>query len=140
MVAFCFSRISTQEADTMQCYNWNDVETDNSSKSFFQKHVTGDRMMIARTETEKGSLIPSRRNPRETFIAIIEGAWRVSLPGRELTLKSDQVLHLPPNVEHSIESLDRTVALEVFAEQEPITSGRSCTPFLIEDENYLWGV
>jgi len=124
----------------MRYYKWDDLKPDTVSETFLRKFVAGERLTIARTETEKGSQIVSQRHPHETFIAVIDGAWKVSFGGQELIVGTNQVLHLPPNIEHSIEALDRTVALEVFADRSPTDLERPDAPPTIEDENYLWGV
>ena len=124
----------------MRYYDWDDLKADSASEAIRRKLVTGERLMIARTETKKGSRIASRQHPHETFIAVIDGAWKVSFGGRELIVGTNQILHLPPNTEHSIEALDWTVALEVFAERGSTYFEKPDSTSSIEDENYLWGV
>ena len=124
----------------MRYYKWDDLKPDTVSETFLRKFVAGERLTIARTETEKGSQIVSQRHPHETFIAVIDGAWKVSFGGRELIVGTNQILHLPPNTEHSIEALDWTVALEVFAEWGSTYFEKPDSPSIFEDENYLWGV
>jgi quercetin dioxygenase-like cupin family protein len=124
----------------LRYYSWDDLQADTETKNLLRKFVSGERLTIARTETEKGSRLTSRRHPHETFIAVIYGAWKVSFGGKELVIGPNQILHIPPNAEHRIESLDRTLALEVFSAGGWMPVPGLDAPPMAEDDDYLWGV
>ena len=49
------------------------------------------------------------------MILVLKGSWRFHLPSGDVTLKADQLLCIPPGVEHSSEALEDTVALDICA-------------------------
>ncbi len=121
----------------MKYYHWDDLESVAMKENSFRKLVSGDQLTIARTETEVGSQMRHRCYPHETFIMIMDGMWKIRVDGRTVIIGANQILHLPPNKEHDVEALDRTLALEIQAQPSSphIESGAPT-----EDENYLWGV
>jgi len=123
----------------MKSYDWDELESVTMKENFLRKLVAGDRLTIARTETEKGTQMRRRCYPHETFIMIIDGAWRVLVNGRIVIIGTNQILHLPPYTEHDVEALDHTLALEILA-QPPSYFDRMEGSAHMEDENYLWGV
>jgi quercetin dioxygenase-like cupin family protein len=124
----------------MKSYHWDELESVTMRENFLRKLVAGERLTIARTETEKGSYICGRCYPHEAFIIIIDGLWKVQVDGRMILLGANQLLHLPPFMEHDVEALDHTLTLEILAQPDPTHIGLMEFDLPIEDENYLWGV
>ncbi len=99
--------------------------------------MLASNMMIARIEGRAGARTQSHTHDNEEIVLVLHGAWRFSLPHGEVTVRANEVLAIPPGVEHSSEMLEDTVALDV------------CTPVRAdwlsgEDKHlhadYLWAV
>ena len=49
------------------------------------------------------------------MILVLKGSWRFHLLGGDVTLNVNQMLRIPRGVEHSSETLEDTVALDICA-------------------------
>jgi quercetin dioxygenase-like cupin family protein len=121
----------------MTQYHWDDLESFTMKENFLRKLVAGDQLTIARTEMETGSQMRPRCYPYESFIVILTGLCKVCVDGRTDVIGANQILHIPPYIEHEIEALEYTLALEIQAQSPALLFERSAS---LEDENYLWGV
>jgi mannose-6-phosphate isomerase-like protein (cupin superfamily) len=45
----------------------------------------------------------------------LKGAWLFRLPSGEVTIAPNQMLVIPPGIEHSSEALEDTIALDICA-------------------------
>lgn len=124
----------------MRYYHWDELESVTLQENFLRKRVAGERLTIARTETEKGSQRWRCCYPHEAFIVVLSGAWKVHVDGREVIVGANQILHLPPYMEHDVEALDHTLVLEILAQPDTSYFERREFDAAREDENYLWGV
>ncbi|RMG44506.1 MAG: hypothetical protein D6723_19255 [Acidobacteria bacterium] len=124
----------------MRYYHWDELESVALSGDSLRKFVAGEQVSIVRTETSKGTCMPDRCFPHEAFIVVLEGAWRVRVNGHDVVVGSNQLLHLPPYARHDVESLERTLALEILPEPNASSVALSEVEPIMEDENYLWGV
>jgi mannose-6-phosphate isomerase-like protein (cupin superfamily) len=48
-------------------------------------------------------------------VLVLKGCWRFNLPDGEVRVGPQQMLCIPPGVEHSSEALEDTVALDICA-------------------------
>ncbi len=103
------------------------------------KQATEDNQLgVVRLEIKKGSLTETHCHETECLVIVIQGAWRVYLRDRAVTVRENEMLHIPPRHEHFAEALADTVALSISTSTSEWTG---CGPFLHEDpDQYLWGV
>lgn len=100
--------------------------------------VSGNEVGVVRLEIKKGALTQTHRHETECLVIVLEGAWRVHLRDRAVTVRANEMLHIPPQHEHFAEALADTVALSISAGSADFTG---CGPFLHDDpDQYLWGV
>jgi quercetin dioxygenase-like cupin family protein len=100
--------------------------------------VSDNPMGVTCLRVKKGALTQAHRHETECVLVVIEGAWRVHLGGRAVTVRKNEMLHIPPQHEHFAEALADTVALSISTRA---LEWAGCGPFLHEDaDQYLWGV
>jgi quercetin dioxygenase-like cupin family protein len=121
-------------------YDWNNMEPAEVNPAYLRKVAVGENVSIAHVEVNRGSITQPHKHTNEEVIIVLKGAWRFQLPDRAVTVGSNQMLMIPPGVEHSSEALEDTIALDI------------CTPgrkdwvngedqFLHDDpEQSLWAV
>jgi quercetin dioxygenase-like cupin family protein len=104
-----------------------------------EKQAVEDKQVsVVRLEIKKGALTETHRHEAECLVIVLEGAFRVYLRDRAVTIRENQMLHIPPEHEHFAEALADTVALSISSSP---TEWTGCGPFLHEDpDQYLWGV
>ena len=96
-------------------YDWNSMEPAEVNPAYLRKIAIGDNVSIARVEVNRGSITQPHRHRSEEVIMVLAGLWRFRLPEGEVTVGSNQVLMIPPGVEHSSEALEDTIALDICA-------------------------
>ncbi|HWP45108.1 MAG TPA: cupin domain-containing protein [Blastocatellia bacterium] len=124
----------------MGFYDWDSMKPEEISELYKRKLALGDNIMVARVEVKQFAVTQPHSHESEEVILVLKGAWRFYMPEGEVTLRENQMLAIPPGVEHSSEALEDTLALDI------------CTPtrldwitgedrFLHRDpDEFLWAV
>src|SRR5260370_18298264 len=87
------------------------------SDLYQRKVAVGENITVARVEVKEGAITHSHSHDNEEMILVLEGAWRFYLPSGAVTISANQMLNIPPRVEHSSEALEDTVPLDIFAQR-----------------------
>lgn len=93
---------------------WDDVEVEKMSSLIGRQFVVGTDMMLARVLLKKGAHVPEHSHHNEQITYILEGALKFLIEGKEITVRTGEVLCIPPNVVHEAVALEDTVDLDVF--------------------------
>ncbi len=72
-------------------------------------------MTVARLYLRKGSSVPEHSHHNEQISMIEQGSLKFVIAGQETVVKAGQVLRIPPNVPHSAEALEDSVAVDLFS-------------------------
>jgi quercetin dioxygenase-like cupin family protein len=104
-----------EEGKEMCFYDWNNMEPSEVNAVYLRKVAMGENVSVARVEVSSGSITKTHKHANEEVIAVLKGAWRFSLPDGDVTVAANQMLLIPPGVEHSSEALEDTVALDICA-------------------------
>ena len=99
----------------MGFYDWDRMNDEEITELYRRKIAIGESITVARVEVKEGSITHSHRHANEEMILVLKGVWRFHLADREVTLSANQMLSIPPGVEHSSEALEDTVALDICA-------------------------
>jgi quercetin dioxygenase-like cupin family protein len=70
--------------------------------------------MLARVLLKKGCVVPEHSHPNEQITFILEGALKFWIDGKEIVVKSGEVLTIPPGMPHKAEALEDTVDFDIF--------------------------
>lgn len=81
-----------------------------------RKYVYGAQGMIAQFKMDKGATVPLHQHPNEQITYIAQGRVRVSIQGKDYTVKSGETLIIPGNIPHSFICLeDNTIDIDFFS-------------------------
>ena len=97
---------------------WTDLPKEQVTPQLSRRLVTGDRMMLAQVYLEKGSIVPRHSHENEQITWIVEGALRFWIGedgAQEVVVRAGEVLHIPSNVPHRAEALERTLDVDIFS-------------------------
>lgn len=97
----------------MGFYDWDKMKPEEITELYRRKLALGDNITVARVEVLQGAATQSHKHDSEEVIIVLKGAWRFHLPSGEVTLTPNQMLSIPPGVEHSSEVIEDTVALDI---------------------------
>ncbi|HXM35862.1 MAG TPA: cupin domain-containing protein [Pyrinomonadaceae bacterium] len=124
----------------MGFYDWDRIEPEEISDLYLRKVAVGDTLTVAKLEVKEGSITLPHHHDNEEVIIVLEGLWRFRLPSGEVTLGENQMLSIPPGVEHSSEALADTVALDVCSAMRPDWSNGDDQPLHCDPDQSLWAV
>jgi quercetin dioxygenase-like cupin family protein len=93
---------------------WADVEIEKLSSTIGRQFIVGTDLMLARVLMKKGAHVPLHSHHNEQVTYILEGALKFLIEGKEVTVRTGEVLCIPPHVPHEAFALEDTVDLDVF--------------------------
>jgi quercetin dioxygenase-like cupin family protein len=99
-------------------HRWSDIPEETVTSQISRRLVTGDRMMLAQVYLEAGAVVPKHSHENEQITWILEGALRFWIGEggeQELVVRAGEVLHIPSNVPHKAEALERTLDVDIFS-------------------------
>lgn len=99
-------------------YNWQNMPIEELNSDIGRRLVSGESMMIAQVYLKKGAVVPVHCHHNEQITYILEGALKLVLgedQAEEFTVRSGEVLVIPPNVPHSAVALEDTLDVDVFS-------------------------
>lgn len=124
----------------MGFYDWDRMNAEDVTQLYQRKVAIGENITVARVEVKEGAITNSHRHENEEMILVLKGAWRFHLPNGEVTLAANQMLSIPPGVEHSSEALEDTVALDICAPARRDWLTGEDRPLHQDPEESLWAV
>ncbi len=123
----------------MGFFDWEQLPADEITQLYRRKIVLGKSLMIARIEVSKGAVTEPHTHDSEEVVMVLKGAWRFFLPEGDVTIRADQMLSIPPGLEHSSEALEDTVAIDICTRRPDWLTGED--RFLHRDpDEMLWAV
>jgi quercetin dioxygenase-like cupin family protein len=124
----------------MGFYDWDKLKPEEISELYKRQLALGENIMVARVEVKQWAFTQTHSHESEEVIIALKGAWQFHLPGGDVILRDNQMLSIPPGVEHSSQVLEDTIALDICtpARLDWITGEDK---FLHQDpDQYLWAV
>ena len=99
----------------MKYTSWNDVELEQLNPLLNRQMITGDKVMLARVLLKRGCVVPEHSHENEQVTYILEGALKFWIEGKEIIVRTGEVLCIPANVPHKAEALEETLDVDVFS-------------------------
>ncbi len=100
---------------TARFYRWDDVAEEKVTEMISRKLVTGEREMVAQITLKKGCVVPEHVHESEQITYVLKGALRFTIGGEEITVRGNEVLHIPSHVPHAATAVEDTFELDVFS-------------------------
>lgn len=108
------STITDRASSKLQHIRLQDMPVEHLNPLIDRQFVAGERSMLARIILRKGSIVPQHSHDNEQITYVLEGALKFVIEGRELIIRSGEILVIPSNLPHSAEALEDTVDLDIF--------------------------
>jgi quercetin dioxygenase-like cupin family protein len=93
---------------------WKDVELEQLNPLLDRQMISGDKIMLARVLLKKGSVVPEHSHENEQVTYILDGALKFWIDGKEIVVRTGEVLCIPSHMPHRAEAVEDTVDLDVF--------------------------
>lgn len=108
------STITDRASSKLQHIRLQDMPVEHLNPLIDRQFVAGERSMLARIILRKGSIVPQHSHDNEQITYVLEGTLKFFIDGRELIVRSGEILVIPSNLPHSAEALEDTVDLDIF--------------------------
>jgi quercetin dioxygenase-like cupin family protein len=99
-------------------YRWDDMPKEAVNERLERRLITGERMMLAHVYLDEGCIVPMHSHENEQLTYILEGALRFWFGEDEsevVEVHAGEVLHIPSNLPHKAQALERTLDVDVFS-------------------------
>ena len=124
----------------MQLYDWDHIKADQITPLYSRKVAFGDNVTVARLEAKCGAATRIHSHLYEEVIVVLKGKWRFILPSGEVVLEANQMLKIPPGMEHGSEVLEDAVAIDVCSPARLDWLNGDDRTLHYDPEQYLWAV
>jgi quercetin dioxygenase-like cupin family protein len=115
-------------------------ELKNVSRYNRKKLLASQSMTVAMVEAQKGTSEFPHSHDHEQAVLVLRGAWRFQMNGQEFTVRANQMLSIPAQVEHSALALEDTVAVDICAASQHDRAAPEDRSIPYDADQYLWGV
>jgi len=94
---------------------WDEVPQEQVNKMLSRRVVSGEREMIAQVTLKKGCVVPEHAHESEQITYVLKGALRLTIAGRDFTVRENELLHIPSNIPHSAFAVEDCLEVDVFS-------------------------
>jgi len=98
----------------MKTYRWADMAAEQLNPLTARKAIHAESVTIGRFELKKGCVVPTHSHVNEQVSTIDAGCLKFTFGTEEILVKAGETLVIPPNVPHSAEAMEDTLATDVF--------------------------
>ena len=99
----------------MTLYNWNQIAEEQLNPLATRQMLHGSTITVARLRMKKGSVVPTHSHVHEQITTVEQGSMLFVTPTEQIVVRAGESLCIPPNMPHSVESLEDCVALDIFS-------------------------
>ena len=100
---------------TPRIHEWAGIELEQLNPLVARQALHTERMTVAHLHLRKGALVPRHSHPNEQITMLEKGRLRFRFDAEERTLDAGQMMQIPGGLPHSVEALEDSVALDLFA-------------------------
>ena len=126
----------------MVFYDWERIKPEEITSYYRRRVAASENITVAMVEVTAGATARRHHHENEEVIIVLKGSWRFCLPNGDVTLRPNQMLFIPPGVEHSSEALEDTLAFDICAPARPdwLTGEDRALALDYDPDECLWAV
>ena len=99
----------------MKIHKWGSIPAEQLNATVTRQTIHAANMTVARIHLLQGAIVPEHRHPNEQISFLEWGKLRFTLNGEVRVLEAGDMLEIPSNVPHSVEVIEESVAVDIFA-------------------------
>src|SRR5438309_423562 len=96
-------------------WKWSEVSEEQLNPMVSRQMFHGATMTVARIRLRKGAVVAAHSHVNEQITLMEEGALVFVYPSERVIVRAGETLCTPPNLSHSVEALEDSVALDIFS-------------------------
>ena len=124
----------------MYFYDFQSMTPAEISPTYLRKAAVGENITVAQVEVKQGSITQAHSHENEEIVLVLSGSWRFDLPQGAVTIGPQQMLCIPPGVEHSSKALEDTIALDICAPARRDWATGADRILHDDPDQFLWAV
>jgi quercetin dioxygenase-like cupin family protein len=99
----------------MPLHDWKRLQEEQLNPLLARKVVHSENMTIARLSLRKYAVVPEHSHSNEQITMLESGVLKFHIGGEEQILRAGEMLQIPPYAPHSVEAMEDSVAIDLFA-------------------------
>lgn len=99
----------------MQVQRWEEEPVEELAPAIARQVVHTDHLTVARILLGRGAVVPEHEHVHEQVATVLAGRLRFRIGDEERVVSAVESVVVPSGVRHSVEALEDTVVLDVFA-------------------------
>ncbi|MDE3105707.1 MAG: cupin domain-containing protein [Acidobacteriota bacterium] len=103
---------------TAVLHRWEGIAPEQLNPLASRQYLYGDQAMLCRFDLRQNAVVPRHSHPNEQISHVVSGCLRFLL-GEELEVehivRAGEILVIPANLPHRVETLEDTIAFDIFA-------------------------
>ncbi len=100
---------------SVKLMRWSDVPEEHLNDKLSRRVVSGEREMVAQITLKKGCVVPEHSHESEQITYVLKGELRFTIGGEEITVRGNEILHIPSKVPHEATAIEEVFELDVFS-------------------------
>jgi quercetin dioxygenase-like cupin family protein len=80
-----------------------------------RRFFSGERLTVAQFRLKAGCVVQRHSHPQEQITIVLEGLLEFEVGGRRFTAAAGDMVHVPPDVEHSVAAITDAVVVDAFS-------------------------
>ncbi len=99
----------------MKLHNWAQINEEPLTPAISRQMIHGSSITVARLRAKQGAIVPTHSHVNEQITTMEKGAMLFVTPNGEIVVRAGESLVIPPNVPHSVQALEDSIALDIFS-------------------------
>lgn len=97
--------------------SWDALPSDQPISSLTRQSLAGENMLAARVVLERGCVVKVHRHESEQIAIMLKGyaMWKLGDEGREVEMRSGDVICLPGNFPHGLTALEDCLIIDILS-------------------------
>jgi quercetin dioxygenase-like cupin family protein len=99
----------------MKMHDWLLIPKEQLNPLIARQVIHSGNMTVAKIFLKKGATVPLHVHENEQITILVEGSLKFHYPDREQIVEAGQILETAPNIPHSVDALEDSIAIDLFA-------------------------
>jgi quercetin dioxygenase-like cupin family protein len=96
-------------------FRWDDVPLESLTPLISRRVIHGAKTTAAWLDLKAGALVGRHQHPNEQLSMVVSGCLELHFDDRVVTLRSGDMLLIPPDVPHAAAAIQDTIAVDLFS-------------------------
>jgi quercetin dioxygenase-like cupin family protein len=101
--------------DEVKFCRFSDLKEEWLNPKLSRRIISGNNEMLGYIILLKGCVVPPHKHVSEQITVILKGALKFTINGIDTIVKEEEVLVIPPNIEHTAIAMEDTLDLDCFS-------------------------